>query len=78
MADNRENTPVSLPVDVADDAGERSKGISPKNSFALAERLASVFGKEVVWFTASGPFAINGVVVPGRQHSTQQLNDSSK
>lgn len=59
-------TPVALPVNVADDAGERERGSSPKNSFALAERIASVFGKEVVWVTSSGPFFINGVVVPGR------------
>lgn len=60
-------TPVSLPVDRSADAEGRgdNAGTSPSDSFRLAERLAGVFGKRVVWMRADGPKRINGVVIAG-------------
>lgn len=53
-------TPVSVPNNVADDA----KGGSPKTDFALAERLATVFGKKVIWITSAGDAPFSGVTAP--------------
>lgn len=64
-------TPGSVPVDAAGNAGERTSGSGPKNNFSLAEFIAKIFGKEIVWVTVDGPSSFNGVVVPGGALSKQ-------
>ncbi|MES2238471.1 MAG: hypothetical protein V4500_12075 [Pseudomonadota bacterium] len=64
-------TPVSLPVDAAANERGGESRAGPGNRYALAERVAKLFDKEVVWITAKGDFDINGVVVPGGRLSGQ-------
>ena len=62
-------TPVSVPVDAAGDGSGRARGDGPQNHFQLAEWIAGIFGKEIVWVTSEGSFGINGVVLPGGELS---------
>jgi hypothetical protein len=62
-------TPVSVHVDAAGDGSRGTRGRGASNSFSLAEKLAGIFGKEIVWFTSKGAFSINGVVVGGGELS---------
>ena len=61
-------TPLSLHFDDIGTASRGEVGTSPSNHFKLAERIAGIFGKEVVWVTTKGNDSINGVVVPGGDH----------
>ena len=66
--DNFTITPVSLHVDDIGTATRGEVGTGPGNHFKLAERIAGIFRKEVVWVTTKGSDSINGVVVPGGDH----------
>ena len=64
-------TPVSLHVDDIGDAPRGEVGTGPGNHFKLAERIAGIFGKEVIWVTTKGSDSIYGVVVPGGDHMVE-------
>ena len=50
-----------------DRKGRINQGGTPRSDFELAERLARIFNKRVIWATFDGRGAINGVVVTRRQ-----------
>lgn len=58
-------TPVSLPVDASADAARRQIGTRPKDSFSLAQRIAGLFNKKIIWMQADGDFSINGAITSG-------------
>jgi len=54
-------TPVRAPKEVSINYPD---GRTPRASARLAERIAGIFSKDVIWIKASGDFPIDGVVEP--------------
>ena len=60
------NTPREMPVNMAArDSGKKTdtRNVS-RSSAKLAERIAGIFKKQIVWIKSAGDFSIDGVVEP--------------
>mgnify|MGYP001578597867 CR=1 FL=1 len=77
QGDNFTITPVALPANLVQDAGERERGAGPANSFELAERVSGLFGKEIVWMQAQGTFPVIGITGKGPKLSKFVFIDPS-